>query len=570
MTTLEQLKAGGKLGDLAAMIDFSGGGLAWILYKTDDAAKYEKFEIPKKSGGTRQICAPKGGLKLAQKKLADLLYECQVEIAEKSPRRSLSFGYRKGHSIVGNAHCHKRKRFVLNLDLKDFFPSINFGRVRGFFLNDKDFALHEKIATVIAQIACFENQLPQGSPCSPVISDMVAHLLDVRLVQLAKKHRVTYSRYADDLTFSTNQKTFPVALAHADPETGKWVLGQELAKQIEKAGFAANPDKTRMQVRPSQQTVTGLTVNDKVNIPQSYWRMLRSMSHALFETGSYYRGDQFKPIAEVPATTDNLEIISGMFGYVHHTKSSANKLANPESKADISGAMLHRRFWFFRYFVTLERPLIVCEGVTDKVYLDSAIKYLKGLDKRLGVKKNKTTFESGVRFFNYENTAHKLLGLTGGSGQLMAFMKSYPAMMKAFKYRPLQHPVIVLVDNDDGLNNIKKELKKSFKLTIDWATPDPFFHLCHNLYLVKTPEIAPDNESCIEDFFEAKVLTKPLDGKTFDDDKDADKDLHFGKVVFAKKIVVPMVGEINWEGFRPLLDRVVKVLDDYDKKLAAP
>ena len=101
------------------------------------------------------------------------------------------------------------------MDLADFFPSLNFGRVRGFFLKDRDFELHEKVATVIAQIACFENQLPQGSPCSPAIADMVAHVLDVHLVRLAKKYRVTYSRYADDLTFSTNQRLFPGALAKA-------------------------------------------------------------------------------------------------------------------------------------------------------------------------------------------------------------------------------------------------------------------------------------------------------------------------------------------------------------------
>ena len=83
----------------------------------------------------------------------------------------------------------------MNIDLQDFFPTFNFGRVRGFFIKDQDFAVPEKVATVIAQIACHEGSLPQGSPCSPLITDMIAHILDVRLVQLAKANRLTYSRY---------------------------------------------------------------------------------------------------------------------------------------------------------------------------------------------------------------------------------------------------------------------------------------------------------------------------------------------------------------------------------------
>jgi Reverse transcriptase (RNA-dependent DNA polymerase) len=85
------------------------------------------------------------------------------------------------------------------LDLKDFFPMFNFGRVRGVFIHNNNFKLNDKVATIIAQIASFENVLPQGSPCSPVIADLIAHLLDVRPVRLAKQHNLTYSRYADDL-----------------------------------------------------------------------------------------------------------------------------------------------------------------------------------------------------------------------------------------------------------------------------------------------------------------------------------------------------------------------------------
>ena len=85
--------------------------------------------------------------------------------------------------------------------------------MRGFFIHNNAFKLNDKVATIIAQIACFENMLPQGSPCSPIIADMIAHLLDVRLAQLAKVHQLTYSRYADDLTFSTSRRDFPASVA---------------------------------------------------------------------------------------------------------------------------------------------------------------------------------------------------------------------------------------------------------------------------------------------------------------------------------------------------------------------
>ena len=176
---------------------------------------------------------------------------------------------------------------MLNLDLQDFFPSINFGRVRGFFIGNNDFKLHKDVATVIAQIACHANALPQGAPTSPIISDLIGHILDVRLVGLAKKYSCTYTRYADDLTFSTGLKSFPTPLA-VQISPSDWQPGKPLADTIRSAGFTINPDKTRMQLRASRQTVTGLTVNQKVNIQADYYRRVRSMCYELFKTGSYF------------------------------------------------------------------------------------------------------------------------------------------------------------------------------------------------------------------------------------------------------------------------------------------
>jgi RNA-directed DNA polymerase len=150
---------------------------------------------------------------LLQRRLSDLLQNCVEEINQAQNRKDqLAHGFKRGRSIITNATKHRKRRYVLNIDLQDFFGTINFGRVRGFFLKDRNFALHPDAATVLAQIACHQNSLPQGSPCSPVISNLIGHVLDIHLGKLAFHNGCTYSRYADDITFSTNKGPFPVVL----------------------------------------------------------------------------------------------------------------------------------------------------------------------------------------------------------------------------------------------------------------------------------------------------------------------------------------------------------------------
>ena len=127
---------------------------------------------------------------------------------------------------------------------------------------------------MIAQIACHENKLPQGSPCSPVISNIIAHLLDIRLNELASSKGCTYTRYADDLTFSTSEKIFPTSIAKRDPaNVHKWLAGTGLMKRVTKAGFTINSQKTRVQYRDSRQEATGLVVNEKVNVKPDYYKL---------------------------------------------------------------------------------------------------------------------------------------------------------------------------------------------------------------------------------------------------------------------------------------------------------
>lgn len=262
-------------------------------------------------------------LKLLQRKLSEFLQDCVDEINTAKQRKDrAAHGFKRKGSIITNARQHRHRRWVFNLDLEDFFPSINFGRVRGFLLKNRDFELHEKAATVIAQIACHENSLPQGSPCSPVISNLVAHLLDMRLVKLASEAGCTYSRYADDLTFSTNKKDFPADSAVPSGVEGAasrlWLPGEALQKVIGRTGFRINAKKTHQMYRTSRQNVTGLVVNKKINVRWEYRHNVRAMVHSLVKTGTFQilgvtQKDGQAVLEKRPGTLNELH---GMLGFI--------------------------------------------------------------------------------------------------------------------------------------------------------------------------------------------------------------------------------------------------------------
>jgi RNA-directed DNA polymerase len=265
--------------DVARLLEVKYSVLTYHLYRRPLIHSYVRFSMPKKNGGERSICAPVSALKILQRKLNYILQRVYKP-------KSCAMGFVQQRSVLTNAQAHVRHAAVLNVDLRDFFPTINFGRVRGMFMA-KPYNLPAQPATVLAQICCFDGRLPQGAPTSPVVSNMISAKLDSDLLRLARRFRCTYTRYADDITFSTPRSRLPTPLGkivHTDESTTA-EIGDLLRASIEGNGFEVNRSKVRIQSKSSRQEVTGLIVNRSPNVKRKYVRQLRAIIHAIQKFG---------------------------------------------------------------------------------------------------------------------------------------------------------------------------------------------------------------------------------------------------------------------------------------------
>ena len=232
---------------------------------------YNKVLISKKNGKLRELNIPQVFVKNMQSKINTLL-----NILYTPPKPVHGFIQKQNNdtrNIISNASKHIKKYIVINIDIENFFDTINFGRVRGLFIS-KPFELPEYIATRYAQLITYENKLPQGSPTSPIISNIICKKLDHNLIYIAKQYSLTYTRYADDITFSSYKKNIDTNL-----------FLKEVDKIILNNGFHINPLKTRIQLSRHSQIVTGLKVNQKVNVNRKYIRQIRSMLYSWFKIG---------------------------------------------------------------------------------------------------------------------------------------------------------------------------------------------------------------------------------------------------------------------------------------------
>lgn len=247
------------------------------LLSLEPAHAYRCFSIPKRRGGMREIYAPCAPLKEAQRSLADAL----SEVWQPAP---ISFGFLPGRSIVDNARAHVGKQFILNLDLQDFFPSITRSQIEEA-LKEPPFLMLPEVAHVVACLACYGEVLAQGSPSSPILSDVVARPLDEALMGIAQKAGCSYSRYADDMTFSADDEAVMRQIAWH--EKSAIVLDPALETTIQDAGFAINTRKTTLTPFHAHQEVTGVVVNQKLNVRRHAVRQLKSILFNCAEKGVY-------------------------------------------------------------------------------------------------------------------------------------------------------------------------------------------------------------------------------------------------------------------------------------------
>jgi retron-type reverse transcriptase len=247
-----------------------------IHREREEQPHYITFAIPKRSGGRRIIMAPKRRLKEIQRRLLDLL-------VDKLPVSDCAHGFRRGRSIRTGAEPHVGKRFVLKLDLKDFFPTVTFARVRGMLVA---YGYSFPVAATLAVLMTEAERQPvavedkvyhvpvgarycvQGAPTSPGLCNAILLRMDRRLEGLARKRGLSYTRYADDLVFSGDLEREAFERVR---RTVVCIIGEE--------GFAAHPGKTRCMGRGGRQLVTGVVVNETLGLPRGERRRLRAALH---------------------------------------------------------------------------------------------------------------------------------------------------------------------------------------------------------------------------------------------------------------------------------------------------
>jgi hypothetical protein len=549
-TKLTSLQEAVDLGGLARILGYTPKSLSYILYAIPPAAKYRTFDIAKRSGEARMISAPCEHLMQLQRSLASLLYDCYDELVEDSNSgEAVAHGFRRKLSIVTNATEHRARRNVFNVDLKDFFGSLNFGRIRGFFISSRDFKLHKSVATVIAQIACHDNCLPTGSPCSPVISNLIARALDVRLVRHAKRLGCSYTRYVDDLTFSSNRKNLTTDLVVRGGAEHEWQPGKLLTREINRAGFAINAKKTRLQYRDSRQEVTGLSVNRRVNTTAKYRRQARAMVDSLFRTGEYHLPMSRGAADPVQGSVAQLR---GIFGFIDYVDRKIVGVP-AETKEWLKRTHAYRRLVFYDDFYLSAKPVIVVEGKTDRIYLRSAMQRLFHVVPSLAHKDKSGAVELAVRLYGGTGLASRFFGLDNGTPALADFIRAYSDIHKGYGVPASKNPTIVVVDYDDGIKAIKGALKQYGH---DFDGSKPFQWVCHDLYVVCIPK----KDAMIEDLFDAKTRQWKLGGKSFNSTNKPAGPNEYGKSHFASHVIRSNYKSIDFSGFEPLLKNIAAVV----------
>lgn len=553
--------------DFAKFIGVKLQTLTYLLYikKIDNC--YNTLEIPKKNGDTRTICVPNKNLKKVQKKLYNKLSTYYDEIKTQNNFTSkISHGFEKNRSIVTNAEVHKNKRYVVNLDLLVFFPSINFGRVRSYFIKNNYFEINDDIATILAQLTCYKGTLPQGASTSPLIANMICNIMDIRILKIAKKYRLDYTRYADDLTFSTNNKYF---LNDYD----KFL--EDIKNIIHRSGFELNSKKTRLLFSNSRQEVTGLVVNKKISVPKEYYKNTRAMAHSLYKNGYFLIDDE----------VGTIEQLEGRFSFINQIN-----LYNIDNKKKNmwhlnSKEKQYQKFMIYKTFYANEKPLIITEGKTDVLYIKAALKKYYKYFPNLITKKDNGNFVFHVNFFKRKQKHSYYLNLVkDGADTIKNIYSNCYIKTKNNKNITTVHdfkkicgeretnPVILIFDNE-MVSNKDRPLKKFLnEIKVNASQKDKlkenlYINICDNLYLC-TYQLN-NKEACeieIEDLFPADVLEHEINGRKFSKKDSTHDNGFYGKNEFSQ-YVYSNYESIDFSNFISLLSAINEIIELYPNNI---
>ncbi len=384
--------------ELASCLGVDYHILIYNLYKLDDDEKYTTFKIKKRNNKFRTIIAPDSGIKYIQELLSKILLEIY-------PNKNCVHGYLIDKSIKTNAQPHIKKKLVINLDLNDFFPSINFGRVRGIF-KSYPFNFNEIISTTLAQICCYKGILPQGAPTSPIISNYICRRLDNELIELAKKGRFNYTRYADDITFSTNVLPLPKEIGEITED--KLTVSDELIEIIEKNGFKINNEKVRFATKYNRQEVTGLIVNEFINVKRTFVRQVRAMLNSWEKFGVYEAArEHFEKYNHKNKSNSNLEL-----SFVNEVVGKISFIGSIRGKDDTIYQNLYHRIKKLHPKVKLsiilraredsKLPILYGEGKTDWKHLKAPLSYFQQKNEFKDFCVQFRTYEDGFEINNNE------------------------------------------------------------------------------------------------------------------------------------------------------------------------
>jgi RNA-directed DNA polymerase len=266
---------------------------------------YISFSIPKKRGGNRLIQSPSSNLMRLQSRLNFFLQNYYHLIRPEGIHGFVINPNKKEKicNIVNNAQIHINQKQVLNLDLKDFFPSIESYRVKELFVSEH-FKFNNEIANALALLVTYEGKLPIGAPTSPVISNFICLELDAHLIAFCKENQINYSRYADDLTFSSNE------------DISKEII-RSIFEIIKQNNFEVNHKKTRLKSTNRKQTVTGLVVNKKVNVDRKTLKMVRAMLHDASENGIAKAANKHFISNEISTFSYSTFFVKRLNGYIN-------------------------------------------------------------------------------------------------------------------------------------------------------------------------------------------------------------------------------------------------------------